>query len=290
MRLFFSFIFLCAPFLIRAQYDFNACMRQGKTLYADAGYYEASVMFERAIFHASDGVEKAEATLHKVGCYKKLDRFAEGLKALDRVPLGMITDSLRYQVKYESALLAYLDHSYAIADLHLKQLNYFVKDKALKNRARFLRTLVLNGLQEFEAARDSLTALVRDLPVEPAGRDSLLAAIDLQYHKRNIPKLKSPERADLYSTFIPGAGQIYVGRVGEGVASFLLNAGSLGYMAFNVLVLQAYVTAFTTGSSLFVTFYFGGKRRATVLAVRRNEEVLHEFNQEIEALVLSLVR
>ncbi|MEZ5199231.1 MAG: hypothetical protein R2764_23450, partial [Bacteroidales bacterium] len=77
-------------------------------------------------------------------------------------------------------------------------------------------------------------------------------------------------KAENWSRFIPGTGQIYAGRAGEGTVNFLINASVLTFAGFQVYN-GFYITGYLAGLGFFNKTYHGGIKRAGVLASYKNQ-------------------
>ena len=106
------------------------------------------------------------------------------------------------------------------------------------------------------------------------------------YKKRNIPHVKSVKKAENWSRFIPGSGQVYAGKTGEGVVNFLINASLLAFtaqQAYNGF----YITGYLAGLGLFNKTYHGGIKRSGILASQKNKELIVNFNSNINKTIRS---
>jgi tetratricopeptide (TPR) repeat protein len=93
--------------------------------------------------------------------------------------------------------------------------------------------------------------------------------------------LRSPEAARWLSTFLPGAGQVYAGRVGNGLVSLAIN-GAFVYVTARAVADGRWVDAgflYLAGAR----FYWGGRQNAAKFARERNEQEKQRFIRELEA-------
>ncbi len=86
----------------------------------------------------------------------------------------------------------------------------------------------------------------------------------------NRPK-KSVTRAMLFSSILPGTGEIYAGNVKQGIQDFLLTSLS-GFILYNSIKNKKYVDAGIIFSFLFNRFYFGSISNAGRIAQMANEK------------------
>jgi TM2 domain-containing membrane protein YozV len=83
--------------------------------------------------------------------------------------------------------------------------------------------------------------------------------------------LKSPRLAQWLSTFIPGTGQIYAGRVRNGLLSTAINA-TFFYLIADALRDERYVDS--VGISLVgLRFYWGNRSNAKQWAIEHNNKL-----------------
>lgn len=86
---------------------------------------------------------------------------------------------------------------------------------------------------------------------------------------------RSPTLAAVFSTLIPGSGQIYCGRLWDGLFSLALNA-SVGYLTVDAFRDGRRLDGLLLASLLWSRFYFGGQKNATRYAREYNGRVLEE--------------
>jgi len=87
---------------------------------------------------------------------------------------------------------------------------------------------------------------------------------------------RSPQLAKWLSTFLPGSGQIYCGKIGQGLISAILN-GTLGYLTIKAIRDQRYYE----GSALYLfvwsRYYWGSRYNAERFAIMYNEKKKREY-------------
>lgn len=247
------------------------------SLLSSGDFESAAIEFERLIMLEQGG--RTKLLISKANCYKKLKRFDKVNRTLARLDISALpTDTLQI-VKYDQAFACYMLNELQEADLHLKQAEAQVY--RVDTNLIFLHILVLNELRNWEEARTQFESLRKVTLV----KDSIQERINVLY--QNPPKLKSVSKAVMYSSFLPGTGQMYAGYVGEGLANTMLELASLSlgaYAAFNKL----YVTGFVFGYGMFQKFYTGGQNRVEYLVNKRNYERSLEYNNKLKDLLLKL--
>jgi TM2 domain-containing membrane protein YozV len=141
-----------------------------------------------------------------------------------------------------------------------------------------LKILSLNELGRWKEAGDAYHGFI-------AQRGPSAVPPDLYQH---VPRLKSAEKAQWLSQFIPGAGQLYAGRPGEAIFSLLVQGAGLWFAVVS-FEQHYYISAWLIGAALFGAFHMGGVRRAEVLVQQSNRKKVLAFNEAVrEQLVLLL--
>ena len=155
-----------------------------------------------------------------------------------------------------------------------------VEDPNLAAQAQYATGWCAVRLGDFATATDDFRRLVLLFP----SLDSSERAGQMIERLRDAGSLdlRSERKASLLSTFLPGAGQVYAGRVGNGYVSFALN-GLVAYALSHSLATNRWVDAtfvFTLGSR----FYFGGRQNAARFAVEWNERQREAFVKQLSDL------
>jgi hypothetical protein len=221
---------------------------------------------------------KNEAKLLTAASYKLAKNYTAGINHLNTINLDGAADSLIYKVKYQCALMSYLNNDLVQAESFLQQLNYLVKDSSYISRSVLLNVIVLNEQYRWQQAKDKLYSQNKT--------DSLNSSetfihkkkiIDSIYNIKLIPKLKSVEKASKMSTFFPGLGQCYAKNYGEGISSFLAISVTAGAMVVGIIY-QYYFTSIFAGNLLIGKFYLGGIKRAEFLTEKYNYKKTKKYN------------
>jgi len=244
-------------------------------------------LFEEVYYEADNPEQKALALLKKAACLKQRREFDLAARRLAETAVFGLSDSLTFQVQYQSALCYYLAADFLTASARLKNLAFRFTEPACRSDVAFLHTLVWNELREYDSAYLSARAFIDLRFGNKPLQDSLIRMIELHYSAENRPHLKNPEKAEWFSRIIPGSGQAYLGFPGEGSMSFLLNALSLGTGILGVL--SGYpVSGYIIGAGMLQKFYYGGLRRTAFLTEKANFERSHTFNEQSRDLILRI--
>ena len=278
-KIFLSFFIF---FLLKTETAFS---QENKTKNADnllenGHFFEAAIAFERIIFEGKneDTDLKTNALLKKAYAYKSLKNFEAAKMALYRIPLQNYGDSVQLLVRYEIALNAFLNKEFGEAESQFVQMNYFLKDKSLLETTWFLQILTLNELKRWDEAKVLLEKYLEkhEIALTDEERNNVF---------RKNPKLKSPEKASALSTFVPGLGQVYGGKIGAGVASLILQSTFLAFGGYHFYK-GFWFTGFTSGFSLFQAFYFGGRENAALVTEAKNRKKTKKYNDAMRHFIL----
>ncbi len=279
-------IFLCAPYSIDAQYvdclsslpSTNNSIKKIDSLFFNQKYFEASIECERILYQSQNQQITAFATLRKTECLKQLGNFESAANDCEKIALWGLNDSLQFAIRYQTALCYFLSAQVADANSKISQIKIYCRDTILKKQLLLLDALINAELENYENAYYVGCQYIESYQ----NKDSLLIELNKLFEKK--PRIRSEKKAELLSTFIPGAGQIYAGYPLEGVFSFLLQATALAYGGWEIYS-RNYVTGWFVGFGMFQKFYFGGSGRAAFLVQKRNYWEKKEFNQKFKNIL-----
>ncbi|MDW3192046.1 MAG: hypothetical protein R8G66_06770 [Cytophagales bacterium] len=235
----------------------NAQEQKAYELMGEDLYQEAALAFERALFDSKDIQERNLFLILKSQCYKALGDYEAGVRNLKRIRF-LNSDSLKQAVDYETVLLHYLNHEYQEAYSRIVR----IKAKQTETIETMILSFLVNvDLQKWEEARDLLISQDSVFQFDQA---------DIDYILPPKWKLKDPDKAYNLS-LLPGIGQWYAGYFWKGVLSGSIQL-VLGAFSIYSLVEGYFFSGTLTGVALFYTFYLGGARYASQLALRKNHE------------------
>ncbi len=248
----------------------------------------ALMEYERIIYATTDNAERTLALLKKSECYVLLQDLKSAEKNLQRIFFSGLSDSLQYVARYNSAFYSYLNKNYNQSISELVMIDNFLPD-SIKISSYILYALVLNENREWDNAKEKLVKWTDyNYSNQPQKRDSLINVINKLYHPKNYPKYKNPEKAHLYSSFVPGLGQAYSGYFADAAFSAIMQLTGIGVAAYGILVAKYYVTGFVLGYGIFQRFYMAGTKRAEFLANKHNHVSARKYNDCIKDFLLQL--
>ena len=251
-------------------------------------YALAAVYYERALFDQNQQLAPVSTenfrfltnTLlyQKIQCQKALRTFEDAWQTAQRFDLNEPNDTLQFKLRYEGALCGYLSQRYNEAYGQIQQTHFYIRDTTLTTSLDVLEILTLNELERWEESKVVFQRYVT--------RNRLTIQVD-ELHDFLKKKPKNPDKAQLLSFLMPGLGQIYAGYPKEGFVSAGLQALSLGFGVYHVLN-HYYFIGFFSGANLFQTFYFGGAKRASIMAKEMNLKQKAVNNQKIKETVIGI--
>lgn len=270
-------IFLCGAFSAKAQ---RTEWVKADSLMVAGEWLAAQVAYERIVFRRQTPPDSVQlALLRKAQCQKMGGKPAEALQTLNRTdPFSVGSDSLAFALRYEMAVCATLNAEYAAALGLAEQARYFASDQqkdSLSAQLFLWETVALHGNADWAQARQKARQYAEWFQI-PLQTDSLYST---------PPKLKKAAKARMLSTFMPGTGQWYAGRPLAGMASAVLQGGSLAFGVWSALN-GYYLSGFITGAGLFQAFYFGGIRHSETLAERYNERAIRQYQERLNTFLI----
>lgn len=278
---FFSFIFLCGIFLTS-----SASTLKSDSLFVAGKYFEASIEYERLIFQAQNREDLNYYRYRKALCFKKMRQFGRALDELQPTYFADPEDSLYRLVCYEQSLCFYLNGEPARALWKIDEYLHRSNDSASYRYFMPVRILSLNETRQWDEAQKCFLEYVAMQHFSPEKKSEMEQLVNNLYGKKNRPRIKSENKAENLSRFIPGLGQIYAGNTGEGIINFLINAAVLtfaGYQVYNGF----YLTGYLAGLGFFNKTYHGGMKRAGDLVVQKNKKLMVDFNRKTNRIFLS---
>ncbi|HCE57693.1 MAG TPA: hypothetical protein DER09_07720 [Prolixibacteraceae bacterium] len=255
------------------------------SLFNSGNYFEASIEYEYLIFRAEQPENLNLFKYKKALCYKKLNDFNRAINELQSAYFENPKEDTLYRfVCYEQSLCFYLNGEPQKALWKIDEYFHLNADSSLFFDFLPIRAICLNETFQWDEARKCLLAFVQMQDLTTENKTELEHLIHELYHKKNVPKIRSVKKAELFSRIIPGTGQIYAGMTGEGIVNFLINASILAFTAHQAYN-GFYITGYLAGLGFFNKTYHGGIKRAEAIALQKNKELIANLNSRIIALI-----
>jgi TM2 domain-containing membrane protein YozV len=173
--------------------------------------------------------------------------------------------------------MAYMSNEYSQCERILIILSQSRPDSAMKVNLQLvgaLNYIMLNNFDSSYSYAKRYLVLVHDTSA------ASLHALDELYSRRNLPRLKN-EKTLFWIGIVPGFGQMYVGKVGEGIANLALNIAFFSFGVYEALN-GFYFTGYFVGTLSINKLYFGGRTRASNLLKSTNQNRLTEFQDRVK--------
>lgn len=142
----------------------------------------------------------------------------------------------------------------------------------LRHEKAFYTAIAHFGLEQFTESEQAFAVCFPD----SIGRQWLRSVFE---RNERLPHRYNARRAKLLSTFIPGAGQLYIGDVKNGLNSLLLTGGIVA-LGFNYILYYSWLDSLISIAPWFQRYYLGGRNRAEQLAIdklrKKRQELLGE--------------
>ncbi len=258
----------------------NASFSKTDSLMNVGQWQDARIELEKIAYFSNDKNKTTTALLKKAECFNQEHLFSESIKTLSRIFLFNQPDSIIFKTKYNKALAYYLNSESGNSIAELKSLNTYKFDSDKAAQINFLSALAYTELTNWKEAYYEATEF---LSISIGNEQSLFykkVQLDSLFSKKNIPNYLSEKKAKNISTFIPGGGQFYCGKIAEGLFSLGLH-GSLLYFGISEFSAGYYFTGYTAGFGLLQRLYTGNLQRVQNLAKTINDKKEKQFVGEL---------
>jgi hypothetical protein len=286
-RFFLICIFLSGIFLTDVTAEENIFSAADSLITAGA-YRDARIELEKIVFFYPAQEITTVALIRKAACFKQEQNFKKVYETLNRVFLMNQPDNLLFTIKYEKALAYYLDKEPGRALFELQSLSKFLSEIEKAARIKFLSALCYCDLRKWNESKNEafeyLVLTIADSLKLKMSQNNL----DELFINKNIPKQLSKKTAKTLSTFIPGGGQFYTGKIGEGLFSFGLH-GALLYFGVSQFLDKFYFTGYTAGFGLLQRVYTGNLQRVQNLVEEVNKKRYDTFYTKYFNLLSSAI-
>ncbi len=246
----------------------------------------AAVEYERVVYSDFSLLNVNHALMKKSLCYKQAGQFDKAASTLDRIMMYALPELKVKNVLYEKILCNYLAGNHEAAASYIAEVKAVATD--FDEDDLLLHTLVYNECGRWDEAESSALELVNTAVGESPSDSIRVAALSTveNYYDR-IPKIKNRQTA-FFLSFIPGLGQTYAGKTGEGCLSLLLNAAVLSFGIWQGVDAH-YATAILGAGIPFSYTYLGGFERSETLVDNYNREVCRVYNDKIKFILMELL-
>lgn len=256
---------------------------EGRPLYADhlfeqRAYRSAILEYKRLLFYQPNAA-RADLARYRIG----LSYYHQGNRELARQKFEEITQNSPHTPLYLQAQLmlgrTYFDaKNYSTARSTFFQVASAGAGGETAAQARYLRGWCYIHEQDWFKAIAEFHTVQQLQPNTPLSQASARLA-DMTYTNTPLP-FKSPRLAQWMSTVLPGAGQIYAGKLEDGLISSAINA-VVFYLLVDSIREERYVDA--AGICLVGShFYLGNRSDARRWTIEHNRQVEVDFIRRLK--------
>ena len=238
----------------------------------DENPLEEALRWERVVFSSEDPATVNSALIAKAECYSRASLPGDAFKTLERVRLYFLDPE-----EVSSVLMMKSRYSKESGDMGAAL--GFLEESGRAAECPGLYSVLLASSWRFTEAREQALRLV----ATDAGKDAVIGLF------RKAPMQRKEGVASALS-FIPPAGQIYLGRPWGGILSMILNAGAAGFTAYE-LISHDWVSGFLGGGLLLNETFFKANMEKNISSVEEfNRRSINEFTLSLEELLDGLGR
>lgn len=260
-------------------------LRVADSFLEEGEYYRAVTEYKRfAILFP--GAPKGEYALFRTGmAYFLGDEYGDALRAFEAVGERYPDGCYHVPARYFAGLSLWKKKDFAGAADAFELVVRSSPDSPFSPRALAARSLLELDRDDPAAAMAVLQRFVDGWPDHPEVARVREAQVLLQQYG-NLPQ-KSELLAGVLSAILPGAGYVYAGRYGDGIASFLVNA--LFIAATATAVHQEWYAAAGISGGIGLPFYLGNIYGSANAARKWNRGRRSEVRARIDAALVTLV-
>ena len=271
--------------LVQPQSDMRpADMRQflyAEHLFDQRAYHSAILEYKRLLFYHPD-MPRADLARYRIG----LSHYHQGDRDLARQKFEEVTrkfpnSPLNLQAQLMLGRTYFDAKNYATARSTFFSIVSADGGEETAAQARYLRGWCYIYEQAWFKAIAEFRTVQQLQPNTPLSQISTRLA-DVTYLNTPLP-FKSPRLAEWMSTFIPGAGQIYAGRLESGLISGAVNA-AVCYLLVDSILDERYVDA--VGICLVGSrFYMNNRGKAREWTIEHNRRLEADFIRQLKQQV-----
>ena len=251
-------------------------------LFDQRAYRSAILEYKRLLFYQPD-IPRVDLARYRIG----LSYYHQGNRELARQKFEEVTQKFpNSPLNLQAQLMlgrTYFDaKNYSTARSTFFSIVSADGDGETAARARYLRAWCYIHEQAWFKAIAEFRTIQRLQPNTPLSQVSTRLA-DITYANTPLP-FKSPQLAQWMSTFLPGAGQIYAGKLESGLISGAVNA-AVCYLLVDSILDERYVDA--VGICLVGSrFYMENRVKAREWTTEHNQRLEVDFLRQLKQQVL----
>ena len=247
------------------------------SLFIYENYDEAITEYKRYNFFHPDS-KNLDYIYQKIGlCYQRIGNFDKSMDAFYTSIILSDNDSLKNESRISIAVSNIAKANYHFALSELQNVVNNTNNPKIIRKANFLKTVTYIYLNNWVAASNSFQVFNND---PSFNSNNYIMFIDSILNQGKELKLKSPQKAEILSTFMPGLGQFYNGFYKDALNAFALN-GLNFYFTYYLINKDLYLQAGLYFLYFGVRYYNGNRYRARQGAIDFNDELSKKYKKQL---------
>ena len=248
-----------------------------ESLFSYESYNEAITEYKRYHFFHPDA-KNSDYIFLKIGlCYQKIGNFKKSTDAFYTSIKLSENDSLKNENRMYIAVSSIANTNYENALKEVQNVIINDSNSKIKRKADFLKTVTYIYMKNWEAA-SNLFQVFKDDPSFYSNSHILL--IDSILNKGNELKFKSPKKAEIFSTFLPGLGQFYNSFYKDALNALALN-GLNFYITYYLINKELYLQGGLYFLYFGIRYYNGNRYRAHQGAIDFNDRLINKYKKQL---------
>ena len=247
------------------------------SLFIYENYDEAITEYKRYNFFHPDS-KNLDYIYQKIGlCYQRIGNFDKSMDAFYTSIILSDNDSLKNESRISIAVSNIAKANYHFALSELQNVVNNTNNPKIIRKANFLKTVTYIYLNNWVAASNSFQVFNND---PSFNSNNYIMFIDSILNQGKELKLKSPQKAEILSTFMPGLGQFYNGFYKDALNAFALN-GLNFYFTYYLISKDFYLQAGLYFLYFGVRYYNGNRYHARQGAIDFNDELSKKYKKQL---------
>jgi tetratricopeptide (TPR) repeat protein len=247
------------------------------SLFIYENYDEAITEYKRYNFFHPDS-KNLDYIYQKIGlCYQRIGNFDKSMDAFYTSIILSDNDSLKNESRISIAVSNIAKANYHFALSELQNVVNNTNNPKIIRKANFLKTVTYIYLNNWVAASNSFQVFNND---PSFNSNNYIMFIDSILNQGKELKLKSPQKAEILSTFMPGLGQFYNGFYKDALNAFALN-GLNFYFTYYLISKDFYLQAGLYFLYFGVRYYNGNRYRARQGAIDFNDVLSKKYKKQL---------
>lgn len=251
----FIALLLCLN-IIAAQNSIDDQIEYANKLFVSNQYFDAITEYKRLLFFITDSDSQSYYYSQIARCYKAGSHFEDAIKYFSLAEVSSSNDSISFEYKIEIIRCNILRKSTAralqLCDALEKKMCYASK----KDEINYWRGWAHMFSDDWENAAKAFSEKEVQLELK-------------KLCKRVVDDKVSITFAKVISYILPGAGQIYSGKIFSGLMSLAWNL-SAGYFTINAFMANRAFDGLVISNLVWLRFYRGNLENAENFAVEKN--------------------